>query len=270
MHSTFAFLIYVNFHHKIIEKIDLKDGLTVGIVSLQDITKPTKVAAKSEILSQKKEQSAAKKISKPKIKNKKPTARPLLENKTQFKKVEEEKTEEIVKKVEEEKPVEAKTEEIVKKTTKEKPVETKTEEIIKKTAEEKPLETKQEEAAEENINAAIDETNDAEDLESLQLSAREKFNIQSQLRACYKRSLANVPKSNYTAVVIVTILQDGTIDFDADNIIDPKLYNNPKDTNYKNRMDSILQTLELCSPLRNMPSDKYEIWREFTIEFGAE
>ena len=146
-------------------------------------------------------------------------------------------------------------------------------EVVKKIEEEEVVEAKEEETekpAEEDVAANVDAINNIEDLESLQLSAREKFNIQSQLRACYKRSLANIPKSNYTAVVTVTILQDGTIDFDSDNIIDAKLYNNPKDTNYKNRMDSILQTLELCSPLRNMPSDKYEIWREFTIEFGAE
>jgi len=255
MHSTFAFLIYVNFHHKIIEKIDLKDGLTVGIVSLQDITKPTKVTTKSELVVEKKEKPITKKISKPKIKNKKPIARPLLENKPQFKKAEEEKTEEVVKKIEEEKPEE------------------KIKEVVKKIEEEEVVEAKEEETekpAEEDVAANVDAINNIEDLESLQLSAREKFNIQSQLRACYKRSLANIPKSNYTAVVTVTILQDGTIDFDSDNIIDAKLYNNPKDTNYKNRMDSILQTLELCSPLRNMPSDKYEIWREFTIEFGAE
>lgn len=255
MHSTFAFLIYANFHHTIIEKIDLKDGLTVGIVSFQDIIKPTKLTTKSEVVAEKMEELITKKIYKPKIKNKKPIARPLLENKPHFKKAEQEKTEEVVKKADEEKPEE------------------KIKEVVKKIEEEKIAEAKEEESektTEETDVTNVDETNSAEDLESLQLSAREKFNIQSQLRACYKRSLANVPKSNYTAVVMVTILQDGTIDFDSDNIIDAKLYNSPKDVNYKNRMDSILQTLELCSPLRNMPSDKYEVWREFTIEFGAE
>ena len=239
LHSTFAFLIYVNFRHHLIEKIDLKDGITVGIVSLQDLTKPEKIVTKPEIVTKKEEKLITKKISKPKVKNNKTIARPLLAHKAQFKKVEEEKTEEVVKEIKEEKIVEAKEEE-----------------------EEKP--------AEEIKTAAIDNSNNAEDLENLQLSAREKFNIQSQLRACYKRALTNVPKSNFVAVVKVTILQDGTIDFDEENIIDAERYNNPKDANYKNRMDSIVQTLELCSPLRNMPSDKYEIWREFTIEFGGE
>ena len=238
LHSTFAFLIYFNFRHIINEKIDLKDGVIVGIVSLQDITKPTKIIEKSEVAVEKKKKLIVKKAAKPKVKNNKTIARPLLENKAQFKKVEEEKTEEVVKKVEEEKPVETKEEE----------------------EEEKP--------SEEVQTATTNTTSNVEDLENLQLSAREKFNIQSQLRACYRRSLANVPKSTFIATVKVVILKDGTIDFDAENIIDAQRYN--KDTNYKNRMDSIVQTLELCSPLRNMPSDKYEIWREFTIEFGGE
>ncbi len=237
LHSTLAFLIYFNFHQIINEKIDLKDGVTVGIVSLQDITKPTKVTEKSEVVEEEKK-IIVKKTAKPKVKPVKAIARPLLENKAQFKKAEEEKTEEVAKKVEEEKPVETKEEE-----------------------EEKPTEEIQ--------TATIDSTNNAEDLENLQLSAREKFNIQSQLRACYKRALANVPKSNFVALVKVTILQDGTIDFDTDDMIDSQRYNS-KDANYKNRMDSVVQTLELCSPLRNMPSEKYEIWREFTIEFGGE
>lgn len=251
LHSTFAFLIYFNFRHIIQENIDLKDGVIVGIVSMQDLVKPAKVVATPEVAVKKKEKPIIKKTSKPKIKNTKaaarPLAKPILDSKAQFKKTEEEKTKEVVKKVEEEK-----VEEEAQKIEEEKPVEAKEEE------EEKPV---------EEVQAANAENNNAPDLESLQLSAREKFNIQSQLRACYKRALINVPKSNFTALVKVTILPDGTIDFDQDKIIDAERYNS-KDLNYKNRMDSVLQTLELCSPLRNMPSDKYEIWREFTIEFG--
>lgn len=250
LHSTFAFLIYVNFHHHLIEKIDLKDGVTVGIVSLQDIVKPEKIITKPEAVTKKEERPVTKKIPKPKVKSNKIITRPLLADKTRFKKAEEEKTENAVKEIKEEN----------------------TEEVAKEIKEEKIVEAKEEEEkpTEEIKTTAIDNSNNAEDLENLQLSAREKFNIQSQLRACYKRALTNIPKSDFIAVVKVTILQDGTIDFDEENIIDAERYNNPKNTNYKHRMDSILQTLELCSPLRNMPSDKYEIWREFTIEFGGE
>lgn len=254
LHSTFAFLIYFNFHHTIQENIDLKDGVVVSIASLQDFTKSEKIIAKTEKEETKpqpkKEKTIIKKNSKPKIKNTKPIAKPVFDQKTEFKKLEETKTEET-----EKKPTEEKPEEIIKKN------ETET-----KNKEETTQESKEKEQSEEQSVNNTENISDAQNLENLQLSAREKFNIQSQLRACYKRALINTPKSNYTALIKVTILQDGTIDFDPDEIIDVKKYT--KDANYKNRMDSVIQTLELCSPLRNMPFDKYEIWREFTIEFG--
>jgi len=305
LHSTFAFLIYFNFRHIVQETIELKDGLTVGVVSLQDITKPAKITTPSQITdapkttpiskaetkkknvaapkttAKKKIITAPKKQEQPLAKNNKaaqlPLAKPMLESKAQFKKTEEEKTKEVaknkdeneIKTKDETQEIKAeKLEEVAQKTDDE------TAKNITNDEENKSIETKSEaeEQAEEGRATGLEALNaenisDVADLENLQLSAREKFNIQSQLRACYKRATINVAKSNYTALVKVVILPDGTIDFDAEKIIDSKRYN-AKDQNYKNRMDTVLQTFELCSPLRNMPSDKYEIWREFTIEFG--
>jgi hypothetical protein len=245
LHSLLLFLIYFNFRHIINEKLDLKEGITVGIIGLQDISKPQKLITKPEVAVEKSEKKIVKKISKPKpkiVKNKideTKAIKPVEEKKPEFKKIEETKIVEKEKKVEEKKIIETKEE-----------------------LEEEPLEDIEE--------TNLEEANTTENLENLQLSAREKFNIQSQLRACYKRALRNVPKSNFVAIVTVSVSQDGTINFDQDEMIDFKRYHNAKEVDYKHRMDAVLQTLELCSPLRNMPLDKYDVWREFTIEFGVE
>lgn len=277
LHSTFAFLIYANFHHTIHDTIDLKDGVVVGIVSWQDVVSPTKIVENPKIIEKKVEAKPDVKKKKPKVKPKKKTepkakiikteeksdkktdkksaTKPLIEDKAQFKKTEEkEKPQEKTENTKEEKPQEKD----------EKVEEVKPEETVEE--DKKP----EEELEVDNPVVNNSSTNDVQDLENLQLSAREKFNIQSQLKTCYSRALTDVPKSNFIVIVKVIILEDGTIDFNEDKIIDVDRYNNPKELDYKNRIDSVIRALELCSPLRNMPSDKYDIWREFTIEFGGE
>ena len=230
LHSIAALLIYINFHHHSIENLELKDGPTVGIVSLANTTKSKESAKNSAIPT--KEEGEEKPIAKKanKIKTRKSDSiAPTLKSKAEFTKNKEDKKEENV-------------------------VET--------------AENIKEKVNEEIGSSAVEKLDNIEDLENLQLSAREKFNIQSQLKACYKRAIGSESKSNFITIVKVKILQDGTIDFDAENIINNDQYTDQKNTNYKKHMDIIIRTLELCSPLRNMPSDKYEIWREFTIEFG--
>ncbi len=289
LHSLLALAVYASFRtHISEEKITLKDGLTVGIASLASIEKPSAIektiadsgdeknATKTTKPKQKIEKKVAKSATKePDIttksvktknpKNSKNIAKALNDKNNKFKKTDDDKTIETIAEKIEDKPVEPKPEpkpdeEIASKeepTTKEESA-NKEESIGEKTGAEKI------ESQPEIIADIVD------DLEILNLSAREKFNIQSQLRACYKRAIMGEEKNNLVVVVKVKVLQDGTIDFDQEEIIDAKRYNNSKEVNYKNRMNDVLETLELCSPLRNLPMDKYDVWREFTIEFGEE
>ncbi len=249
LHATLAFFIYVNFRQHIInEKIELKEGLSVSMIALEDLVKTEKVAEKPQEIVKKEEPvkpkpkpAKAKPIKPAKPKPPKPAARPPLDAKPEFKKAPEIKEPEIEKKiVEEEKPVEPEPE---------------------------PVETAAEET--EETPQTIEDATTAPDVENLQLSMREKFNIQSQLKACYNRALHNFEKSNVSITVQLVVLQDGTIEFHRERIVDEARYNNKKDTAYRNRVDAVLQALELCSPLRNMLLDKYDVWREFTIEFGG-
>jgi hypothetical protein len=144
-------------------------------------------------------------------------------------------------------------------------VETKEEKIEEEKKEEEIV---KEEIIEEPVTAAPAE-DIINDLENLNLSAREKFNIQTQLKSCYHRALINDPENKNLVTIKVKVLPDGTIDFDAEKIIDMKRYNDPKEANYRKTMDSVISTIEFCSPLRNLPADKYDVWKEFTIQFGG-
>ncbi|OFW81425.1 MAG: hypothetical protein A2887_03895 [Alphaproteobacteria bacterium RIFCSPLOWO2_01_FULL_40_26] len=128
----------------------------------------------------------------------------------------------------------------------------------------------QEENSKKNItqNETIDLANS---LENMDLSAREKFNIHLQLKRCFRRAIDETKLSSKMKVIIkVIISQDGYIGSDIDELIDVKRYNNPQEINYKIAIDNVKRALNLCSPLRNLPLDKYDVWREAILEFDEE
>lgn len=109
----------------------------------------------------------------------------------------------------------------------------------------------------------------AQDLENIDLSAREKFNIQSQLKRCYSRAISETNYKNKVRIMIqVSISEDGVIDSDLDDVVDMERYNNPKEVAYKIAVDNARRAIDLCSPIRNLPTEKYEIWKEVILEFG--
>jgi len=115
----------------------------------------------------------------------------------------------------------------------------------------------------ENENSVKSEIN-AKNIENLELSHREKFNISSQLKSCFNR-FSNNYKFDITIALKVSVSKDGSIEYNKDDFID---YNRiSEDQNYKNAVNSVIEALDFCSPLRNMPADKYEIWNEFSINF---
>lgn len=126
----------------------------------------------------------------------------------------------------------------------------------------------EEEAEEIAVNNSENTTNN---IENLNLSAREKFNIQSQLRRCYNRAIDETKlESDLKITVQAKISEDGYINSNLKEIIDKERYNNPKEPSYKIAIDNASRALELCSPLRNLPLDKYYIWKEVVFDFGKE
>ena len=127
-------------------------------------------------------------------------------------------------------------------------------------------ETPEEKKAEEKDEAIAANDNNINSLQNINLSVREKFNIQSQLRVCYKRAIKeNGKDSQIKVTVAVNIAEDGSIAPNFDDIIDPTKYK--QDSKYKIAIDNARRALELCSPLRNLPLDKYDIWKEVLLEF---
>jgi len=131
--------------------------------------------------------------------------------------------------------------------------------------EEEPEETKEEEAK------AADEENSANlanTIDNLDLSAREKFNIQIQLRRCYKKAIEETKLSSKAKIIVkASINESGYIDSDIDEEVDMERYNDSSDTAYKIAIDNARRAMELCSPLRNLPLDKYNVWKEVTLQF---
>ena len=124
------------------------------------------------------------------------------------------------------------------------------------------------EISEEKNQAQSDALNSAENIENLDLSAREKFNIQTQLKMCYKKAIEETKLTSKTRVMVkVNINKDGYIESNLDELVNMEYYNNPKDTRYKIAVDNVRRAIDLCSPLRNLPLDKYEIWHEAVLEF---
>jgi len=232
LHCLLAALIYVNFRSNITsEIIEIKDELSISIANL-DVNNKSNLSKKTEEPKKdfEKKPEVRKVVKKQKAIAKKSAPQITPEKTNEFKPPEEVKNDEVIQE-----------------------------------------EVKQEEVVTKEIPTVVESLKEDEmsNLENLNLSAREKFNIQSQLKSCYYRSTVNSNKNKIPLVIRVRILADGTINFDAEKIIDAERYNDPKESDYRMAIDNIVATLEFCSPLRNMPSDKYDIWKEFAIEFGG-
>lgn len=107
-------------------------------------------------------------------------------------------------------------------------------------------------------------------IEKLNLSAREKFNIQSQLKRCYKKAVAeNKASSQILISVRVAISQDGYLKSNLEEIIDQDLYKSPQGEAYKTAIDNARSAIRFCNPLRNLPADKFDTWKDVTLQFDG-
>lgn len=275
LHFLLILLIYANFNLKTVIEPKTNE-ISISLVEI-DATKNTSKTKKIE------EKTPTKKQKKPKP-EKDPNEvfdKPLPEiKKEEVKKVQEDKIEEpekeIIKKKKEEKSKEKEPiKEIAEKKKEEKPKEVEAEKEPKKKEEEKPKvvdapkSEKEPEKKEEN-NKDDKEDKSVNNLENINLSVREKFNIQSQLKACYKRALveSETKDDKIRITIIAEVTLDGFIDSDLEEIIDTERYD--KEANYKITVNNVRRAIELCSPLRNLPLEKYEIWKKVLLEFGEE
>ena len=56
---------------------------------------------------------------------------------------------------------------------------------------------------------------------------------------------------------------------DLDEMVDLEKYNNTTHKDYKIVIDNSKRALDLCSPLRNLPMEKYDSWKEIILQFDV-
>lgn len=286
LHLCLFAIIYLNFNLKEVDE-NQPNEFAVSLVSLDghkesELVKPEPAAPVEEEI--KKEEI---KKPEPKKEETKPVKKAEVEKKPEKTHVKEQSQ-----KIEKSKPAKAITKPVIEEKAKEfkkpEPEEKKKQDsekdkndnVIKKDQDQKQNESqekqkdlvpkdksKEEKEVEENKNviksSAVDMTNN---LESIDLSAREKFNIQSQLKRCYKKILdSNKNRSEFVILIKAKITKDGYITSDLDSLIDDERYGS--DTGYKTAIDNVNKTIAFCSPLRNLPLDKYDVWKEVVLEF---
>lgn len=245
IHVLLFLAIYSGFKFKKIREVEVNE-ISVDVISLNDGVNQVIPKLDEEI---KKEEPPREEIEPVKVKKevKKPTE-PVSQHKKklpQIKKDEPKKTDAP------EKTLDDLVDKIIDKTSKEEP--------------EKVTPTEQEEQK-FYINGAANEVE--KNLELAGLSIREKLNLQSQIKSCYRRAMQRSDlKSSVTLFITISVSETGYVETNINDVIDQNLYNNPHDQNYKIAVDNARMAIEMCNPLRNLPRDKYKIWQQITFEF---
>lgn len=286
LHFLLLLAIYTNFHTKKPDETDITE-VAVALISIDGTQDSHSIQEKPVAKDEKKEPKEIKKERKKdsqKVEAKSQKESPKKKVKKRVKKIakatpidsDAKPAEEVSKKEFKEKAASEKVrnEEVQDKEQKEEAVSP--DESDNKLSKEEDLgASKKEEEKSEEIESetSIDKSSESatNNLENLNLSAREKFNIQSQLKRCYNRAIDETQlESDIKVTVKTTISEDGYISSDLNETTDSKRYNNPSESNYKIAIDNARRAIDLCSPLRNLPLDKYYIWKEVVLDFGKE
>lgn len=103
---------------------------------------------------------------------------------------------------------------------------------------------------------------------SLPLSISEKDAIRSQFLVCWTMPAGAKDAHNLAVRVKVQLGPDGSVQSAA---LAPDLlgrYNS--DTFFRAAADSALRAVHKCSPIKNLPPDKYSAWREMELNFDPQ
>ncbi|MES2676742.1 MAG: hypothetical protein V4612_00305 [Pseudomonadota bacterium] len=301
LHSILILLVYFSFNFSPPPEVEKTSKIAISFVvkagnsdnvnqAIKAVQTPAPAQAPKEVLPPQikptpkaPEEKPIKKKSKPKPQPEKPLPKPKAEAKKeqakappkQTKPKEKEAKTEANKvkepnkkpdaKQEPEKPKEEKKKPEVKEEVKKEPADKKVEE---KPAAQTPAEEDEEDVEESELNQYSFTENT---IESLDLLAREKFNIQSQIKRCYKKALDLSGSKNKTVInAHIVVGEDGFIDLSEVIIKDFQKYTDPKEVNFHQAVDVVIQSLKLCSPIRNLPQDKYDVWKEIDLQFDGE
>ena len=92
----------------------------------------------------------------------------------------------------------------------------------------------------------------------------EKDAIRSQFIKCWNVPAGAKDAGNLIVVLRIALQQDGTVS-------DVKLANNDAryagDSFFRAAADSAVRAVWMCSPLKNLPPDKYDAWGDMELTF---
>lgn len=100
---------------------------------------------------------------------------------------------------------------------------------------------------------------------SLPLSLSEKDMIRGQFIPCWNMPAGAKDAHTLAARVKITLQADGTV-LSASLAADQQSRYN-SDSFFRAAADSALRAVHKCSPLKNLPPDKYNTWREMELNF---
>ncbi len=106
-------------------------------------------------------------------------------------------------------------------------------------------------------------------IESLDLLGREKFNIQTQIKRCYKKATGENGDNKVVTNAHIFVAKDGFIDLDVvvfKNVPD-QMKNGVESEDLRKAKETVKKALKFCSPIRNLPQDKYDICKEIDLQF---
>lgn len=103
----------------------------------------------------------------------------------------------------------------------------------------------------------------------LGLTNREKYNLYSQIKSCFRRAVNETKKESEEKILVkITITRSGHISSDIDDLeaMIPYRENNKED--FVIAIKNAKRALAICDPLRGLPQEKYDVWREVILEFS--
>ena len=259
LHFALIFIAYLNFNFDPPIEIQQTSKVTVSFVvkagnSDQPSAKEDKPAPIKEEKEVKKELKQKKEEKKPKEQSKKKSEE---KQKAKPKKDEAKKKPEKKPEVKNPKKVEPKKEEEKKEEKKPDPEP----EIVEIKEEVQSEEIKSDEENQESFSQNT--------IENLQLLVREKVNIQHQIKHCFEmaKKQSGVQLKEEINVKIF-ILEDGTVDLDGLIFKDFHKFKDLKEKAYQDSVHLVKETLKFCSPIRNLPEGKYDVWKVIDLKFN--
>lgn len=231
LHCLLLLVIYINFNsHEFIDVQANEEPITISFVAIEEEEVP-------EIIEEEKEEEKIEEVQK-----------------------------EEPKKVEKPKIIEPKKE----KPKKEKPKPPKKKKKTpKKKKPKKKVKKKKEVKKKEVLAKTQKENSNIEELQTINLSARERFNVSLQIKRCYRKAILETAAVSKIPVKIkVELNLDGTFKATSLIILNEEEYKtSPNDLEIA--LENVKKALKICSPIRNLPKDKYDIWKDMELSFDS-